>query len=142
MKNLFLLFLLTICVVKSYAQTTNVPVESKFQAEVKFEEQQHDFGTVREGEVVSWEFKFTNTGDTLLIISRVVTPCGCTVAEWPKDPIKPGESGKIKVSFDSKGRPGRFNKTITVLSNSKNKIDSVVISVTVERGAAPPAPKK
>ncbi len=142
MKKLSLFFILVICVLSVYGQNTKKTVESKFQAEIKFEETQHDFGTITEGDTAVWEFSFKNTGDTLLIIDRVATPCSCTSADWPKNPIKPGESGKIKVLYNSKGRPGRFNKTIVIISNSKTNIDKVVISGTVGKEAQPATPQK
>ena len=80
----------------------------------------HDFGTIAEGEVVETEFIVTNTGEGDLLIADAKGSCGCTVPEPPKDPIKPGESAPIKVSFDSKGKPGNQEKTVTLTTNSEN----------------------
>jgi hypothetical protein len=86
---------------------------------ITFEKDFHDFGNLRSGEKVSYFFKFKNTGKSLLIISKVSTSCGCTISDYPKQPIKSGESGTVQVSFDSEGRHGIQNKSITVLSNTQ-----------------------
>ena len=84
---------------------------------IEFEKEIHDFGKVIQGEKVSYGFKFKNTGKSDLVISQVNTSCGCTVPKFSKEPIKPGEERVITVKFDSKGRKGIQNKSITVLSN-------------------------
>lgn len=86
---------------------------------IEFEKDIHDFGKIIQGEKVTYAFKFKNTGSTLLLISNVSTSCGCTVTDFPKEPIKPGESGKIDVSFDSEGKRGPQNKTATVFANTQ-----------------------
>jgi len=85
---------------------------------VEFNKTMHEFGQVIQGEVVSYNFKITNTGNADLIITDVNTSCGCTVSEYPMDPIKPGETKKIKAIFDSSDRIGFQNKRITVLTNA------------------------
>lgn len=84
----------------------------------EFEEEQHDFGTIKEGDVVEHVFAFKNTGEAPMIISDAKATCGCTVPEWPKEPIPVGESGEIKVRFNSKNKPGVQNKTVTLTSNT------------------------
>jgi hypothetical protein len=86
---------------------------------IEFEKDFHDFGKIIQGEKVTFAFKFKNTGKSLLLISSVSTSCGCTVTNFPKEPIKPGESGKIDVSFDSEGKRGPQNKTATVMANTQ-----------------------
>src|SRR6476469_1721223 len=71
---------------------------------MKFEKETHDFGKVKAGDKVTYEFKFTNTGKSPLIIKDAIATCGCTKPEWPKTPIKPGEDGAIKVTFNSTGK--------------------------------------
>ena len=98
-----------------------------------FDREEHDFGTLIDGEKVSYSFKFTNSGTAPLIISNAKGSCGCTVPNWPKDPISPGESGFIDVTFDSSGRSGKQTKTITLLANTNPaakyiKITSEIIS--------------
>ncbi|MBL6962602.1 MAG: DUF1573 domain-containing protein [Bacteroidetes bacterium] len=88
------------------------------QAVLTFRTETHDFERVIEGAKVSYAFKFTNTGTGDLIINNCVPSCGCTVPEFPKQPIKPGESEFIKIIFDSKGREGIFEKNISVYSNT------------------------
>ena len=84
----------------------------------EFTEELHDFGTINDGDVVEHTFAFTNTGQAPLIISDAKATCGCTVPEWPKEPIPVGESGEIKVRFNSKGKPGIQNKTVTLTANT------------------------
>ncbi len=83
-----------------------------------FPSESHDFGEVPEGEKYTHEFTFTNNGKEPLIISNVKASCGCTTPEWPKEPIMPGETSAITAVYNSKGRPGPFNKSITITSNA------------------------
>ena len=76
------------------------------------------FGEAKEGDKVSHEFEFTNEGKTPLIISSVNASCGCTTPNYPKQPIKPGETSKIEVVFDTKNQPGMQHKVITMISNA------------------------
>lgn len=94
------------------------------QAELKFEKTTHDFGTFSENDpVVTTTFKFKNAGDTPLIIHQAIASCGCTVPEYTKEPIKPGDKGEIKVTYNGAGRyPGKFRKTITIHSNADNNV--------------------
>jgi hypothetical protein len=85
--------------------------------QIKFDEESFDFGRITQGERVSHSFSFTNTGKSNLIISGASGSCGCTVPEWPQEPIKPGEKGKIDVIFNSEGKSGLQEKTITVVTN-------------------------
>ena len=86
---------------------------------ITFEEITYDFGKIIQGEKVAYNFRFENTGKKDLVISKVSTSCGCTVGNYPKKPIKPGEKGKIEVVFDSKRKKGFQNKTVTVLANTQ-----------------------
>jgi len=83
-----------------------------------FDNDSHDFGQLIDGEKVSYSFKFTNSGDAPLIISSAKGSCGCTVPDWPKDPIEPGQTGTIDISFNSSGRSGKQNKTVTLQANT------------------------
>jgi len=85
---------------------------------VKFKTMEHDFGYVIKGEVVSYSFKITNSGQADLLIAEVTTTCGCTVSKYPVDPIKPGETKNITAIFNSEDRIGFQNKRITVLTNA------------------------
>ncbi|MGE0561143.1 MAG: DUF1573 domain-containing protein [Flavobacteriales bacterium] len=102
----------------------------------EFVEEVVDFGTITQGEVVSTNFKFKNVGKSDLIISSAQGSCGCTVPEWPKEPIKPGESGKIAVTFNSTGKQGKQNKTITLVANTipNTKVIALKGEVLVPKG--------
>lgn len=96
-----------------------------------FENVEHDFGTLNEGDIVETVFKFTNTGKKELIISKAKATCGCTVPEWPKQPILPGETGEIKVKFNSYKKPNKQNKVVTLTTNTENGIEKVTIKAFV-----------
>jgi hypothetical protein len=83
-----------------------------------FEKVAHDFGFVTKGERLSYSFKFKNTGKSNLIISYVESSCGCTTSSPPKAPIKPGDSGEIKVTFDSKTKNGNTISQVLVTANT------------------------
>lgn len=92
--------------------------EEKFPV-MSFEDGVFDFGTISQGESLKHTFHFTNTGDTDLIITSVKGSCGCTVMkDWPKHPIKPGESGEINIEYLSEGKYGVQNKNVTITSNT------------------------
>lgn len=91
--------------------------DNKKGAIIKFENSVHDYGTILQGADGVCEFKFTNSGDEPLVLSSVRSSCGCTVPSYPKDPILPGQSNFIKVSYDTK-RIGAISKQITVVSNA------------------------
>ena len=97
--------------------TSTPPANGKLPV-MSFTKSEHDFGTIAEGETVDYTFDFKNTGASDLIITDAKGSCGCTVPEFPKDPIKPGKSGKIKVSFNSAGKPGMQSKTVTITTNT------------------------
>jgi hypothetical protein len=85
---------------------------------MKFEKETHDFGKIATGDKVTYDFKFTNNGKSPLIIKDAIASCGCTKPEWPTTPIKPGESGAIKVTFNSVGKMGLQDKQITITANT------------------------
>jgi len=90
------------------------------KAVLSFEKKTHDFGEIKEdGGTVAYSFAFTNTGTQPLVIHSVQASCGCTTPEWTRTPIQPGGNGFVKATFDPRNRPGNFNKTITVTSNSE-----------------------
>ena len=86
---------------------------------ISFEHTAHDFGRVESGPTYTATYKYKNTGNANLFISSADASCGCTVATWSKEAIKPGESGDITVNFDSKGRTGEQLKTVTVTTNTE-----------------------
>lgn len=90
-----------------------------------FAEEVWDFGVIVEGEKVSHTFKFQNTGGAPLVISNVSTTCGCTVPQWPKDPIQPGQGSEIAVTFDSNGKAGNVTKDINIIANT-NPVQKII----------------
>jgi hypothetical protein len=103
---------------------TKVPVFS-------FKEETHDFGLITEGEKVSHSFSFVNTGNADLLITNAQASCGCTVPEYPKEPIPPGKSGAIHVVFDSAGKDGYQKKEIVIKANTIPNTKSLTITGNV-----------
>ena len=85
---------------------------------MEFENREHNFGLIKEAAKVFYIFNFRNTGKSDLIISNAIGSCGCTIPEYPKQPIKVGETGKIKVSFNAAGKSGNQQKTVTITTNT------------------------
>jgi hypothetical protein len=98
---------------------------------ISFKDTLHDFGRVIQGEVVSYAFKFTNTGRSDLVIAGVSASCGCTATEFPKKPVKPGEEEYIKVTFTSGGREGFQKKTVTIAANTQPNTTIIAIKALV-----------
>jgi len=87
------------------------------QPAIKVTEESFDFGEIIEGKMASHEFQVTNSGNQPLILNNVQPSCGCTSPHWTKEPIMPGKTGIIKATYNSAGRPGPFNKSLTIISN-------------------------
>src|SRR5215467_5010603 len=85
------------------SMTAAPAAENKNAPEFKFEEEEYNFGTIKQGESMTHLFSFTNVGKEPLIISSASGSCGCTVPEWPKEPVKKGDKATIKVTFNSAG---------------------------------------
>jgi hypothetical protein len=88
------------------------------EAGITFDKTEYDFGTILQGEVVTYSFHFTNSGNVPLLISNVNTSCGCTVGDFPREPIAPGKEGSIKATYDSKGHHGFQSRSLTVVANT------------------------
>lgn len=99
--------------------------------EISFAETFHDFGEIEEGKVVEHVFEFENKGEGPLIISSAQGSCGCTVPDWPREPIAPGQKGTIKVSFNSTKRSGRQDKRVTLTTNAVPQTKVLNITSTV-----------
>ena len=97
---------------------------------VSFEKTQHEFGTIFSGEKVAYNFRFTNTGDAPLIIINARSGCGCTVGDYPKEPIPPGGTGRINVAFNSAGRRGFQSESVRVVTNASPQ--EYVLRITAE----------
>ena len=100
---------------------------------ISFNNKIWDFGTITDGEVVEHTFRFTNTGTKNLVISSASASCGCTIPEWPKEPIAPGEKGEIKVEFNSNGKKDMVTKDITILANTNPVKTILQIKIFVEK---------
>lgn len=98
---------------------------------VSFKDSILHMGKLNEGEMLNVEFEFTNTGSEMLIIKNVTASCGCTIPEKPEEPIAPGNTGKIKATFDSRGRAGMNQKVITVVANTEETIHTLIFDVDV-----------
>lgn len=111
MKKIVMMLML-MASVTAFAQQT--------QAEIKFDKTTHNFGKFSESNPVQTAvFTFTNTGTSPLIINSAMASCGCTVPTYTKTPIKPGEKGTVKVTYNGKGKfPGHFKKTVTLRTNA------------------------
>lgn len=118
---------------------TEVKVENKNQAEFKFTELEYSYGSIKQGESVTHNFEFVNIGKEPLVITSAHGSCGCTVPDWPKEPIKKGEKGVIKVTFNSAGKMGLQDKTVTINSNAKTNPAILHIKGNVDKAPEAPA---
>lgn len=98
--------------------TAGAPTDTNQLARIRFEEPEFEFGTVNEGEIVNHNFKFTNVGKVPLTILKARSSCGCTIPEWPEDPIPPGGTGEISAKFNTEGKANNQVKIITVTANT------------------------
>ncbi len=142
MKKLILLplFLIAaITVAKAQAPVTS-GMETKNGPVMTFDVLEYTFETIKQGDIVTREYKFKNTGKEPLIINNAVGSCGCTVPDYPKEPIKPNGTGVIKVTFNSAGKMGQQDKTVT-LTYDTDKTIVLHLKGNVEAPAAAPAPQ-
>lgn len=119
----------------SLSAQTDVKEEKKAnepQAVIEFESVVHDFGKIYEGKTAECVFVFTNKSKVPLILSKVQPGCGCTTPEWPREPIMPGQKGKIKATYNPGSFKGSFGKGITVYSNASNGQVQLTIKGIVE----------
>jgi hypothetical protein len=106
----------------------------------KFDNTDFDFGTIKQGEKVEHTYKFTNEGTGDLIISDAKASCGCTVPDYTKEPVKPGGSGIVHVVFDSAGKSGEVNKTVTLTLNTEKGSEVVNFKANIETNGTGIAP--
>jgi len=112
---------------------TGIASAQKSKAVISAEVTSHDFGTIKEADgEVSCTFTIKNAGEAPLVLTRVIASCGCTTPEWTKEPIAAGKTGDIKITYNPKGRPGPFVKTISVYSNGKTGSFILTIRGNVE----------
>ncbi|MCU0392724.1 MAG: DUF1573 domain-containing protein [Thermoflexibacter sp.] len=112
------------------ATATTAPNEAKL-AKIEFDQNQHDFGNIKAGEIVKHKFKFKNIGDVPLVISDVKPTCGCTTTNFTKTPVPPGNEGEIELQFDSSGKSGPQHKPVTVLANVEGGQTQLVLTAVV-----------
>lgn len=116
---------------------TSAPQEqAKTGPAITFETTEHNFGDIKQGDVVEHTFKFTNTGNQPLIIERVDVTCGCTTPAWTKEPIMPGKTGTVTAKFNSAGKLGLQKKPITVHSNAADGMARVFIITDIKEKSA------
>ena len=124
MKNLFLSFaVVVLATFSAFSQEATKAVANGPQ--ITLDKEVHDYGTIKQGANGTSEFTIKNTGNAPLIVSRAKGSCGCTVPEWPKEPIMPGESAVMTVKYDTK-RIGAINKSVTISSHATNAETKVV----------------
>lgn len=121
-KSFLILLVLSLSVLGSFAMKSQTTIQDS----LVFDQTIHDYGTIEQGGDGNCEFKFTNNSATPLILSNVKASCGCTVPEWPREPIAPGKASSIKVKYNT-NNVGAFSKTITVTSNAPNS--TVVLTI-------------
>jgi hypothetical protein len=144
MKTLKILVILSLAILVSCtgnksqvpASVVNVPnsasgATSEGLPKFEFKTMEHDFGKVIQGERVGFAFKFKNVGEADLVIANISTTCGCTVSEYPKTPVKPGEENVINVTFDSGGKEGFQHKVLTIAANTQPAITEISISALI-----------
>lgn len=123
---------------KVQATTKTADTKTTSGAEMKFEKDEFNFGTIKQGDKVEYAFEFVNTGKDPLIITEAHGSCGCTVPEWPKEPLKKGEKGVIKITFNSAGKMGLQDKTVTITSNATDSPKILHVKGNIEQPAASP----
>lgn len=107
--------------------TANMPTDTNMLARIVFEQLEFDFGTVNEGAIVNHTFKFTNVGKVPLTILKCRSSCGCTIPEWPEEPIPPGGTAEITAKFNTEGKLKEQKKSITVTANTYPNESKVVL---------------
>lgn len=98
--------------------SANMPTDTNQLARIAFEQTEFDFGEVNEGEIVNHKFKFTNVGKVPLTILKCISSCGCTIPEWPEEPIPPGGTGEITAKFNTEGKDGEQKKYVKIMANT------------------------
>ncbi len=134
-----LLFIAVFAVLAGTATAQQIPATTLGKNEVKTDvavftwaSTSHDFGKIKQGVPATYEFKFTNTGKSPLVITNVQASCGCTTPDWTKEPVMPGGQGFIKATYNA-ASPGAFNKTVTVTAN----IDAGFVQLTIKGEVQP-----
>ena len=130
LSSIILFFAISGCNVRNKDRkniATNIKEDSLRKTTVLIIDSSYDFGNVAEGEIVEYSYRFKNAGDYPLVVSNVAASCGCTVPEKPEEPVQPGETGYIKVKFNSDKRQGEVHKTVTVMSNANPEFPLLIL---------------
>lgn len=136
MKSIYSIILLSACLALG-AQTTGTELNPANGPIITFSERLFDFGEINSGDIVEHTFVFENTGNAPLIISNAKGSCGCTVPKYDREvAIAPGEKSEMVVRFNSRGKSGMQNKTVTIYSNAQNSMERITIKASIK----PPAP--
>lgn len=133
----FILFCWIILTSGAFGQRFPVHRDTVNVGHMQFDHSYHSFGDVVQGQRVSHTYVFKNTGKVPLVINNVLVTCGCTAPEWPKQPIPQGQTGHIRIFFNSAGKQGVQNKNITILANTKSGRETLVFHANV---VVPPKP--
>lgn len=134
-KSILIICAFVVISIGLFAQTpVQTPAQPSTQDSIVFVKTINDYGTIVQGSDGNCEFTFTNKGNSPLVLSNVKASCGCTVPEWPKEPISPGKTSSIKVKYNTNNQ-GNFNKSITVNSNAIN--NTVILQI---KGNVTPKP--
>lgn len=139
-KVMFSVILMFFAFINLNAQETAQPVNPN-APEISFNKTVHDYGTIVQGSDGTCEFKFTNTGKEPLILSKPQSSCGCTIPTWPQEPILPGKSEVIKVTYNTQNI-GPINKSVTIISNAKTNRVVLTIKGSVVAKPATTMPEK
>jgi hypothetical protein len=108
-------------------------IDSSFLPILTWKEDVYEFGTIYEGDIVTHEYHFTNTGTAPLLITDAKSTCGCTIPEWPKKPIPPDSTGSILVKFNSLHKTGPQSKEVTIFANTFPNQSKITIKGRVEK---------
>lgn len=100
---------------------------------LKFDKEEYDFGECTEGDVVKRTIEFTNTGKFPLVISQAFGSCGCTIPTYDKEPVQPGQKGKLNIEFNSNGKHGANTKSVTVIANTNPELSQVSFHINVNK---------
>ncbi len=123
---------------KKKEKTEAVAVAADPADVMKFKNEVHDFGNVKEGDKAEYEFTFVNTGKKPITIQNVTTTCGCTSPHWSKEPVAPGKKGTVMVSYSTPGRVGPISRQVTVMTDAGNKVLKISGTVVAKPTASVP----
>jgi hypothetical protein len=126
----FIFVALFIGCIAATGQEMSITSKADNNAEVIWEKKAYDFGKLQRGNPAITYFTFTNTSNEAIVIEKVKTSCGCTASEYPKEPVLPGATASIKVTYDTK-RAGAFSKSISVYLSNSNPVTMLKIKGSV-----------